>query len=67
MAELVRTNDPGLLSVIEGLLAEAEIPHHVADRDMIVSLRDRSSSSSRGCWCPMSGKRKQGNCSWTPT
>lgn len=36
MAELVRTNDPGLLSVIEGLLTEAEIPHHVADRDMSV-------------------------------
>jgi hypothetical protein len=36
MAELVRTNDPGLLSVIEGLLAEATIPHHVADRDMSV-------------------------------
>jgi Putative prokaryotic signal transducing protein len=34
MAELLRTNDPALLSVIEGLLAEAEIPHHVADRDM---------------------------------
>jgi hypothetical protein len=36
MAELVRTNEPGLLAVIEGLLAEAEIPHHVADRDMSV-------------------------------
>jgi hypothetical protein len=36
MAELVRTNDSGLLSVIEGLLAGAQIPHHVADRDMSV-------------------------------
>ena len=36
MAELVRTNDPGLLSMIEGLLAAAEIPHQVADRDMSV-------------------------------
>lgn len=36
MAELLRTNDLGLLSVIEGLLAEAKIPHHVADRDMSV-------------------------------
>ena len=36
MAELVRTNDPGLLAVIKGLLAEAQIPHHVADRDMSV-------------------------------
>jgi hypothetical protein len=36
MAELVRSNDPGLLSVIEGLLAEAGIPHDVADRNMSV-------------------------------
>ena len=36
MAELVRTNDPALLSVIEGLLAASEIPHHVADRDMSI-------------------------------
>lgn len=36
MAELVRTNDPGVLSVIEDLLTEAEIPYHVADRDMSV-------------------------------
>jgi hypothetical protein len=36
MAELVRTNDPGLLSVIEGLLEEGQIPHHVADRNMSV-------------------------------
>jgi hypothetical protein len=34
MAELVRTNDPALLSVIEALLTEAGIPHHIADRDM---------------------------------
>lgn len=36
MAELVRTNDPGLLSVIEGLLAGADIPYHVADRNMSI-------------------------------
>ena len=36
MAELVRTNDPALLSVIEGLLAADHIPHHVADRDMSI-------------------------------
>jgi len=36
MAELVRTNDLGLISVIEGLLQEAGIPHYVADRDMSV-------------------------------
>lgn len=32
MAELVRTNDPALLSAVEGLLISAQIPHHVADR-----------------------------------
>lgn len=36
MAELVRTNDPAMISVIEGLLASAEIPCHVADRNMSV-------------------------------
>lgn len=36
MAELVRTNDPVMISVIEGLLASAEIPYHVADRNMSV-------------------------------
>ncbi len=36
MAELVRTNDPAMISVIEGLLASAEIPYHVADRNMSV-------------------------------
>ncbi len=36
MAELVRTNDPGVIAVIEGLLAEAEIPYHVTDRNMSV-------------------------------
>ncbi len=34
MAELVRTNDPGLLAMVEGLLREADIQHHVADRNM---------------------------------
>ncbi len=32
MAELIRTNDPVLISAVEGLLQEAEIPCHVADR-----------------------------------
>ena len=36
MAELVRTNDVGLISVIEGFLTAAEIPYHVADRNMSV-------------------------------
>lgn len=36
IAELVRTTDPALLSVIEGLLEEVGIPHHVADGDMSV-------------------------------
>jgi hypothetical protein len=36
MAELVRTNDPGLISAIEGLLGSAEIPYQVTDRNMSV-------------------------------
>jgi hypothetical protein len=32
MAELIRTNDVALISVVEGLFQEAEIPWHVADR-----------------------------------
>ena len=36
MAELVRTNDPGVISVIEGLLAGADIPYQVTDRNMSV-------------------------------
>jgi hypothetical protein len=36
MAELVRTNDPALISVIEGLLAGADIPYQVADRNMSI-------------------------------
>ena len=34
MAEVVRTNDLGMISVIEGVLAGAGIPYHVADRNM---------------------------------
>ncbi len=36
MAELVRTNDPGVISVIEGLLGGAGIPYQVTDRNMSV-------------------------------
>ena len=36
MRELVRTNDPALLAVVEALLAGADIPCHVADRNMSV-------------------------------
>ena len=36
MAELVRTNDPGVISVIEGLLGGAAIPYQVTDRNMSV-------------------------------
>ncbi|WP_323792886.1 DUF2007 domain-containing protein [Nocardioides sp.] len=32
MIELMRTNDPVLLSVVGALLTSGEIPHHVADR-----------------------------------
>lgn len=36
MAEVVRTNDLGLISVVEGLLRSAEIPYQVADRNMSI-------------------------------
>jgi hypothetical protein len=36
MAELVRTTNPGMLSVIEGLLLGADIPYHVADRNISI-------------------------------
>jgi Putative prokaryotic signal transducing protein len=36
MAELVRTNDPNLIAVIEGLLGEADIPYQVTDRNMSI-------------------------------
>jgi hypothetical protein len=36
MAELVRTNNLGLISVIEGLLAGEGIPYLVTDRNMSI-------------------------------
>jgi hypothetical protein len=36
MAELVRTNNPGVISVIEGLLQGADIPYQVTDRNMSI-------------------------------
>ena len=36
MAELVRTNDLGVISAIEGLLSGADIPYEVTDRNMSV-------------------------------
>ena len=36
MAELVRTNDPVVISVIEGILQEEQIPYQVADRNIAV-------------------------------
>ena len=36
MAELVRTNEPGLIAVIESLLTGAGIPYQVTARNMSV-------------------------------
>jgi hypothetical protein len=36
MAVLFRTNDPGMISVIEGLLGGADIPYQVTDRNMSI-------------------------------
>jgi hypothetical protein len=36
MVELLRTNDPAMISVVEGLLAGEDIPYQIADRNMSV-------------------------------
>ena len=36
MAELMRTNDPVLITVVEDLLGGDDIPYHVADRNISV-------------------------------
>ena len=36
MVELVRTNDPAMISVVEGLLLGEGVPYQVADRNMSV-------------------------------
>lgn len=36
MAELIRTNNPGVIVAVEGLLAGADIPYQVTDRNMSV-------------------------------
>jgi hypothetical protein len=36
MAELVRTNDPAMISVIESLLGGSDIPYQVTDRNMSI-------------------------------
>lgn len=36
MVELVRTNDPAIISVIEALLGSADIPYQITDRDMSI-------------------------------
>jgi Putative prokaryotic signal transducing protein len=36
VAELVRTNDPALISVVEGLLQSTGVPYQVVDRNMAI-------------------------------
>ena len=61
MAELIRTNDLALIAVVEGLLLEAEIPVHIADRHTsaleggmnwlqmrVLGARDEAESAARG-------------------
>lgn len=36
MAELMRTNDPAVIVVVEGLLSGADIPYTVGDRNISV-------------------------------
>jgi hypothetical protein len=47
MAELMRTNDPGLISVVEGLLGGADIPFQVTDRNMSILEGSISAIQSR--------------------
>jgi hypothetical protein len=47
MAELMRTNDLGLLSVVEGLLGGADIPFQVTDRNMSILEGSISAIQSR--------------------
>lgn len=47
MVEVVSTNDPGVLALIDSLLTDADIEHHIADRSMsilegsILAIRQR--------------------------
>jgi hypothetical protein len=36
MAELIRTNEIGIIAAVEGVLSGEEIPYYVADRNMSV-------------------------------
>ncbi|MCC5581534.1 DUF2007 domain-containing protein [Microtetraspora sp. AC03309] len=36
MREVVRANDPALISAVEALLLEAEIPYQIADQNMSI-------------------------------
>ena len=36
MLELLRTTDPVLISFVDALLRDAEIPHHIADNHMSI-------------------------------
>jgi hypothetical protein len=36
MRELARTNDPGVISAVEGVLGGAEVPYQVTDRSMSI-------------------------------
>ena len=47
MAELVRTNDPNLIVLIDGLLRDADIPHQVTDRNMSIMEGSISAIQSR--------------------
>lgn len=47
MAELVRTNDPVVISTVEGLLSSADIPYQVTDRNMSVLEGSNSAIEAR--------------------
>jgi hypothetical protein len=61
MSELLRTNDVALISVVEALLQEADIPCHVADRH--ASVLDGSLNFLQcGCWSPTTVTTRRASC-----
>ena len=61
MAELVRTNNPGIISVVEGLLGGAEVPYQVTDRNMSI-LEGSISAIQVGILVPDERTERLDNC-----
>lgn len=65
MRELVRTNNPALLSYIEALLKDAGLSFFIADRN--ISVVEGSIGAFRAaCWSLKRTNPPRGDCSPTP-